>query len=84
MDFGAGTTFNKAVLTEYDSRTTGYRIEYWNGSAWQTAYTGTNIGASYVPKTITFPSVTGSKARIYFTSGTSYAPIIYEFGIYNQ
>ncbi|MBM7564834.1 DUF4038 domain-containing protein [Paenibacillus sacheonensis] len=84
VNFGANTTFNKVVLTEYDSRTTGYRIEYWNGSTWQTAYTGTSIGASFVPKTITFSAVTGSKARIYFTSGTSYAPIIYEFEVYNQ
>ncbi|MBP3961657.1 DUF4038 domain-containing protein [Paenibacillus lignilyticus] len=82
VNFGANTTFNKVVLTEYDSRTTGYRIEYWNGSAWQTAYTGTSIGASFVPKTITFSAVTGSKARIYFTSGTANAPIIYEFEIY--
>lgn len=84
VNFGANTTFNKVVLTEYDNRTTGYRIEYWNGSTWQTAYTGTTIGASFVPKTITFTAVTGSKARIYYTSGTSYAPILYEFEIYNQ
>jgi len=82
VDFGAATTFNKVVLTEYDNRTTGYRIEYWNGSVWSTAYTGTSIGASHVPKTISFPAVTGSKARIYFTSGTAHAPIIYEFEIY--
>jgi hypothetical protein len=84
VNFGASASFNKAVLTEYDNRTTGYRIEYWNGSAWATAYTGTTIGASYVPKTVTFPAVTGSKARLYFTSGTSFAPIIYEFEIYNH
>ncbi len=81
VNFGVNTTFDKVVLSEYDNRTTGYRIEYWNGTSWLTAYTGTTIGSS---KTITFSEVTGSKARIYYTSGTSYAPIIYEFEIYNE
>jgi len=84
VDFGASTTFNKAVLSEYGNRTSGYRIEYWNGSIWQTAYTGTTIGADGAhPLTVTFSAVTGSKARIYFTGG-SYTAIIYEFEIYNQ
>ncbi|MFD2334618.1 DUF4038 domain-containing protein [Cohnella sp. GCM10020058] len=83
VDFGANTTFNQAVLTEYNGRTQGYRIEYWNGSTWQTAYTGTTIGATGIPRVLTFPAVTGSKARIYFTSGNEHAPIIYEFELYN-
>ncbi|BBI33957.1 apiosidase-like domain-containing protein [Cohnella abietis] len=82
VDFGQSVTFSKAVLTEYGNRTTGYRIEYWNGSAWVTAYTGTTIGSANTPKTLTFPAVTGSKARLYFTSGTGQQPIIYEFAIY--
>lgn len=81
-DFGQPVTFSKAVLTEYGNRTTGYRIEYWNGSAWATAYTGTTIGDANSPKTVSFPAVTGSKARIYFVSGTGQQPIIYEFAIY--
>ncbi|MFC5407552.1 discoidin domain-containing protein [Cohnella soli] len=82
-DFGAATPFNKVVLTEYGSRTTGYRIEYWDGASWQTAYTGTSIGATQVPKTITFPEVIAQKVRIYFTSG-SVVPIIYEFEVYDD
>ena len=70
-------------MTEYGNRTQGYRIEYWNGSSWQTAFTGTTIGGSNsAPKTVNFPPVTGSKARIYFTAGTN-TPIIYEFEVYN-
>jgi hypothetical protein len=84
VNFGSNRTFNKAVITEYGNRTTGYRIEYWNGSSWLTAYTGTTIGDWYTPKTVTFSAVTGSKARIYFTSGTGFWPIIYEFEIYNE
>ncbi|MFC5404374.1 DUF4038 domain-containing protein [Cohnella soli] len=80
VNFGSNMTFDKVVLSEYGDRTTGYQIQYWNGSAWQTAYAGSTIGSS---KTITFPKVTGSKARIYFLSGTANAPIVYEFEIYN-
>lgn len=80
QDMGVNTTFNTVQLSEYANRTSGYRIEYWNGSAWLTAYTGTTIGDS---KTVSFPSVTGSKARIYFTGG-SQQPAIYEFEVYNR
>jgi hypothetical protein len=84
VNLGAMTTFNKANLSEFGNRTTGYRVEYWNGSSWQTAYTGTTIGSvAASPLTVTFAPVTGSKARIYFTGGSS-QPIIYEFGIYND
>ncbi|MCQ6562306.1 apiosidase-like domain-containing protein [Paenibacillus mendelii] len=84
VNFGVNTTFNEAVLTEYNNRTQGFRIEYWNGSTWQTAYTGTTIGATGIPRLLTFPAVTGSKVRIYFTAGNEHAPIIYEFEIYNH
>jgi len=74
IDFGKDSTFSQATISEYGARTTGYRIEYLNGSTWKTAYTGTGIGAS---STVTFPAVTGRKARLYFTSGID-TPIIYE------
>lgn len=82
VNFGRTVTFDKVVLSEYGNRTSGFRIEYsTDGSTWQTAYTGTAIGSS---KTITFPAVTAVYARIYFTSGSSPAPVIYEFEIYNS
>ena len=81
VNFGTATTFNKVVLSEYGDRTQGFRIEYSsNGSTWQTAYTGTTIGNS---NTINFTAVTANYARLYFTLGTSFAPIIYEFEVYN-
>lgn len=75
VDFGEDSTFSQATLSEYGNRTSGYRIEYLNGTTWKTAYTGTTIGAS---STVSFPAVTGRKARIYFTSGSNTA-ILYEF-----
>lgn len=81
VDFGTNTAFNTIMLKEYGNRTTGYRIENWDGSAWRIAFTGNLITDGGL---VSFPTVTGSKARIHFTSGTGYQPIIYEFGIYNQ
>ncbi|MBC7510153.1 MAG: discoidin domain-containing protein [Ferruginibacter sp.] len=82
VNFGAATSFDSVRLSEYGDRTTGYRIEYsTDGSTWQTAYTGTTIGTS---KAVSFTAVTGNYARIYFTGGTSFAPIIYEFEIYKK
>lgn len=83
VDFGSNTTFNEVKLTEYGNRTQGFLIQYWDGSNWQTAYTGTTIGATSVTTTFTFPAVTGSRARLYLTAGGPYQPIIYEFEIYN-
>jgi hypothetical protein len=34
VDFGVVTTFNKVQIIENDQRTTGYRIEYFNGTNW--------------------------------------------------
>ena len=80
VNFGASTTFNSVTISEYGDRTSGYRIEYsTNGTTWQTAYTGTTLGAN---KTVNFPAVTGNYARLYFTGGIA-TPIIYEFEIYN-
>lgn len=80
VDFGSTVSFNQVFLSEYGGRTSGYRIEYWNGTSWQTAYAGTTIGSALE---VSFPAVTGSKARVYFTSGT-WQPIVYEFKVHNR
>ena len=80
VDFGADTTFDQVTLSEYGNRTTGFRIQYWNGSGWADAYTGTTIG-DLVPVSFAFPAVRGSKARVSFTSG-AHTPILYEFEVY--
>ena len=84
VNFGTNTTFDKVRLSEYGSRTTGYKIQYWNGSSWLDAYTGTTLENNPNFKMVTFGAVTGSKARVLFTSGTEYSPIIFEFEIYND
>lgn len=81
VDFGAETAFDQVVVTEYGNRTTGFQIQYWTGSTWATAYTGTTIG-DRVPVTFSFSEVRGSRARILFTSGRD-TPIVYELEVYS-
>ncbi|KRF43829.1 discoidin domain-containing protein [Paenibacillus sp. Soil787] len=83
VDFGVDTTFNQIVMKEYKdygNRITGYKIQYWNGSSWIDAYTGTIPAAT---ETNTFTTVTASKVRLNITSATA-APSIWEFEVYNH
>lgn len=81
VDLGGTYIFNKTITTEYLSRAASYKIQYWNGTAWVDAHTGTTIGAS--GKTDSFTAVTGSKVRlnILTITGTK-GPSIYEFAVY--
>jgi hypothetical protein len=79
IDFGTNITFNKIRIFEYNQRTRGYRIEYWNETTWVTAYTGTTINIDGV----IFTPVISSQIRAVFTAGTEVAPIVYEFEVYN-
>ena len=82
VDFGASVTMDKVVLSEYGNRTQGFQIQCWNGTAWQTVYSGSTIGAQGQHVPFTFNAATCSSARLYFTAGSN-TPVIYEFEVYN-
>ncbi|HET9570611.1 MAG TPA: discoidin domain-containing protein [Bacteroidales bacterium] len=79
VDLGGVYTFSQAITREYNSRVTGYKIQYWSDNTWNDAYTGTTIGA--LDKTDNFSPVTGSKVRLNILSATS-EPSIYEFTVF--
>ncbi|MGI6264044.1 MAG: alpha-L-fucosidase [Acutalibacteraceae bacterium] len=80
VDLQADTTFNAAILSDYQDRTTSYAVEYWDGSDWQTAYTGEAIGARAA---VQFPAVTARKVRLHIlTIRPGNGPSIWEFGVY--
>lgn len=85
LDYGVPTTFNQALIDEWSGaapRVTGYSIQYWDGSVWQDAYTGTTIGNN---KSVTFNPVTASRIRLNITSVTgTLGPTINEFQLYNN
>ncbi|HET9570295.1 MAG TPA: discoidin domain-containing protein [Bacteroidales bacterium] len=79
VDLGGTYTFGQAVTREYSSRVSSYKIQYWNGTEWGDAFTGTTIGPN--DKTDNFPSVTGSKVRLNILSCSAGGPTIYEFAV---
>jgi len=64
VDFGREVTLNRTVLTENVPyfRVNSYAIQYWDGTQWQNACTGTNIGDHHEDK---FEAVTTNKLRLY-------------------
>ncbi|HEX7955784.1 MAG TPA: SBBP repeat-containing protein, partial [Pyrinomonadaceae bacterium] len=46
---------------------TGFRVEYWDGAAWQTAPGGSFAGNDRVWRKVTFPAVTTTKIRVVVT-----------------
>lgn len=84
MDFGSFRHFNYFQLVQYKDHMTGYRIEYWDGTQYLTAYTGAfTSDATAGRQRADFPTVYGSKVRLYITSSRA-VPIIYRFTIYNK
>ncbi|RZK39305.1 MAG: DUF5017 domain-containing protein [Pedobacter sp.] len=81
INFGESTTFNQVILKETAIRTTAYRIEYSSdGSNWQTAITGANVGVQNI---VNFPAVTASHMRVFYISGSSNANLN-ELEVYNN
>ena len=93
IDLGAELTFNKFEFTQFAQRIGSYKIQYWNGTQWNDAYTGGKANAGYTdpanassstPESAIFTPVTGSKVRLYITSviGIS-GPSVWEFKVFN-
>ncbi|GMQ59082.1 hypothetical protein AN1V17_34790 [Vallitalea sediminicola] len=79
VDFGRLMSFDRVVINERDNAVSGFRIQYYNGSAWVDAYSGTTIGNS---KEIEFNLVEGTKVRLYIDSASA-EPKIEELCIYD-
>lgn len=79
VDFGEAKAMAGAYLLEDAAAITGYRIEYFDGTNWRTAYTGSTIGT--VGQAVNFPAVSGRKARLYVTAASA-APRISEFTLF--
>ena len=79
MNLGANETFNSTRITEAFNRVTAYRIQYWNGSTWNTCASGHSVGANKVDK---FDTVTASRVRLCIDGVTSATPSICELEIH--
>ncbi|MDR1810955.1 MAG: discoidin domain-containing protein [Prevotella sp.] len=83
-DLGANTTFDRIVVTEYQSRIASYQVQYSDDPAgtWNVAYDGT--GKAIVSGAeIVFTPVSSRYIRLYILSASK-EPSIYEMGVYYQ
>jgi alpha-L-fucosidase len=84
LDFGSATTFSRILIDEFEpspriGRITGFRLQSWNGSDWQTFHTGTTCGRYSLHD---FPQRTTNKIRLIVDSATD-ATSIWEFQIHD-
>ncbi len=87
MDFGSNKTFNQVVIKENLNRTSGYKVQYFNGTSWIDIVSGTTI---YSTITHSFTGVTAQKVRLLITAtqidsnGWGREPNITEFEVYGN
>ncbi|MDQ2799872.1 MAG: hypothetical protein M3Y13_09535, partial [Armatimonadota bacterium] len=57
-----------------------YHLEYWDGAAWKTFFTGTTIGHKKLDR---FPPVKAQRVRLVI-DGARACPLISGFGLYDN
>ena len=84
IDFGGERTFNRSRIVEcidWGQRINDYESQYWNGSQWLSAFSGSVPSGSQVDS---FAPVTGTKARLFIATVHADFPTIWEFGVFHQ
>ncbi|MFD2329605.1 discoidin domain-containing protein [Cohnella sp. GCM10020058] len=80
VDLGAVTAFNKTTISQLGQRIGSYKIQYYDGSGWIDAYSGS---APAQAQTDAFPKVAASKVRLQIANvNGTLGPSVYEFGVY--
>jgi len=84
VDLVGTYTFSQVVILDYKGRVATYKIQYWDGTSWLDAYSGTTIGTT--DKTVNFTAVTGTKVRLNILTCSVGGPTIWEFVVngYNR
>ena len=81
VDLGAPTTFNVVRIQEpvaLGQRVKAYRVEAWDGEAWQTISRGTTVGHKKLDRVET---VTAQRVRLVVEQARA-CPLIAEFGLH--
>lgn len=79
IDFGSSRSFDRIMIDEYEpsagvGRIQAFRLQSWNGTNWQTFYTGTSCGRRSLHN---FPRINATKIRLSIDQSTD-APSIWE------
>jgi alpha-L-fucosidase len=81
VDLGAPTAFNVARIQEpvaLGQRVQAYRLDVWDGQAWQTISRGTTVGHKKLDR---FETVTAQRVRLVVEQARA-CPLIAEFGLH--
>jgi alpha-L-fucosidase len=80
LDLGSAKMFQRAVINEaYAGRVQSFQLQWCDGSAWQTFWTGTTLGDTWSQ---TFAPVTAQRVRLNILNATD-GPTIWEFQLFN-
>lgn len=69
LDFGQNKSFNRVeIYTKKGYEQKEYTVQYWDGLSWKNCFDEI-IGNKQDHRTHSFPTITGSKLRVYMTDG---------------
>ena len=78
VDLGAPVTFGRAAIHEAYDRVRKFELQYKDGEAWKTFFSGTRIGEEYAQA---FDPVTAQVVRLNILEATD-GPTIWEFQLF--
>jgi alpha-L-fucosidase len=78
LDLGSVKTFSRVVINEALDRVQSFQLQWFDGSAWQTFWTGTTLGNQWSQN---FPPVTARRVRLNILDASD-GPTVWEFQIF--
>jgi alpha-L-fucosidase len=78
LDLGSVKTFSRVVINEALDRVQSFQLQWFDGSAWQTFWTGTTLGNQWSQN---FPPVTARRLRLNILDASE-GPTVWEFQIF--
>lgn len=72
--------FNQIIVDEYEDNITTYKLQYWDGRAWQDIVEGTTCGAN---RTFLFDTVQATKCRLFIVDAKK-APSVKELMVLHK
>jgi alpha-L-fucosidase len=78
LDLGSVKTFGRVAISEAFARVQSFQLQWFDGSAWQTFWTGTTIGNQWSQS---FAPVTAQRVRLNILDASE-GPTIWEFQLF--
>jgi autotransporter-associated beta strand protein len=78
LDLGSLKTFSRAVINEAFDRAQSFQLQWFDGSVWQTFWTGATLGNQWSQN---FPPVTARRVRLNILDASE-GPTVWEFQLF--